>query len=62
MAILWSWKVALSLIIAGYILSITLPIQYSMYKGILKKRVNQIMREDNELAQQLREMLDSAPF
>lgn len=62
MAILWTWKVALGLMVIGYILSISLPIQYSMYKGILKKRVDQIMQEDNELAQQLQDMLDSAPF
>lgn len=62
MAILWSWKIALGLMITGYILSIILPIQYSMYKGILKKRINQIQLEDDELAQQLLGMLDSSPF
>ena len=62
MAILWDWKVALGLAIAGYIVSIVIPIPYRAYKEIFRRRVDQLMQQDPTLASQLREILESAPF
>lgn len=62
MAILWDWKVALGVAIGGYIGTIVIPIPYRFYKGIFRRKVNQLMHQDPVIATQLREMLDSAPF
>ncbi len=62
MAILWDWKIALGLAIGGYIVSVVVPIPYRAYKGVLRRRVNQLRRQDPMVASQLEGMLDSAPF
>jgi len=62
MAIFWDWRFALGLAIGGYLLSIVLPIPYAAYKGVFRKRVNQLMRQDPNVAMQLQQMLDEAPF
>ena len=62
MAIYLDWKYALGLTIGGFILSTLLPIPYSKYKGIFRKRVKQLMVQESNLAIQLERMLNNAPF
>jgi len=60
MAIFCNWRYALCLAIGGYFLSIVLPIPYSVYKGIFRKRVNQLMQQNPTMAMQLQRMLSSS--
>ncbi len=63
MAILLDWKIALGLAIVGYILGVVIPIPYSLYKGIFRKRaVYYFLHKDRIIGQRLLNMLDNAPF
>ncbi len=62
MAVFWDWTFALGLAIGGYVLSIVVPIPYQAYKAIFRRRVNDLMRQDPEVATQLQRMLEGAPF
>ncbi len=62
MAVFWNWKIALGLAIGGYVLSVVAPIPYQAYKGIFRRRVNELMRQDPEVATQLKRMLEGAAF
>jgi len=62
MAIFWNWRFALGLAIGGYLLGIVVPIPYKAYKGVFRKRVNQLIHQDPTVAIQLQQMLDDAPF
>lgn len=62
MAVFWNWKFALGFAIGGYVLSVVVPIPYRAYKGIFHRRVKELMRQDPEVATQLQEMLEGAPF
>ncbi len=62
MAIYFDWKYAIGLAVGGYLLSVVLPIPYSAYKGVFRRRVNQLMNQDPTVAAQLQKMLDEAPF
>lgn len=62
MAIFWDWKFALGLAVGGYVLSVIVPIPYQIYKGIFRRRVGELMRQDPEVASQLQHMLEGAPF
>jgi hypothetical protein len=62
MVVYWDWRYTLGLAIGGYFLSIVLPIPYRAYKGVFRKRVNQLMQQDSNVAIQLQKMLDEAPF
>lgn len=62
MAIFSDWRYALGLAVGGYLLSVVLPIPYSAYMGVFRKRVNQLMYKDPDVATQLQKMLDEAPF
>ena len=62
MAIFWDWKFALGLAVGGYLLSVVVPIPYQAYKGIFRRRVKELESEDPEIATQLQQMLEGAPF
>ena len=62
MAVFWDWKIALGLAIGGYVLSVVVPIPYQVYKGIFRRRVKELMRQDPQVATQLLQMLEGTPF
>jgi len=61
-AVFWDWRFALGLAIGGYVLSVVIPIPYGAYKGIFRRRVEQLMSQDPEVATQVQQMLDAASF
>ncbi len=62
MAIFWDWKFAVGLAVGGYVLSVVVPIPYQAYKGIFRRRVEELIRQDPEVGMELRQMLEGAPF
>lgn len=61
MAVLWSWKVALALLVVSFILSSILPIPYGMYRPIFQRRVNEVTNYEPDVGFELQRMLDGAP-
>ena len=62
MVFFWDWRYALGVGFAGYVLSVVLPIPYSMYMPIFRNRANQISEVDRDIGGALKAMLDDAPF
>jgi hypothetical protein len=62
MSIIWSWKIALGLVISNYILAAVIPIPYDLYKRIFLKRINQLKLQDPVIGMQLTEMMKKAPL
>lgn len=63
LAIYWDWRWAAGLGIGGFLLNSVLPIPYSIYKGIFKRRVDQLRNQHGyEAVRVLDEMLANSPF
>jgi hypothetical protein len=62
MAIFWSWKVALTVLVVGFLLTLVLPIPYAAYKGIFRRSIADLRRYDPLTSLKLKQMLDRAPF
>ena len=61
MFIIIDWKIALFVLVIGFVLSSIIPIPYRfLYKSILQKRIRKIMRMDYEVGKFYQNMLDSS--
>jgi len=61
--ILLDWKIAIGLLVIGFILSTIIPIPYRpLYKKTFRKKVEKIKSIDQEAGQLFTEMLDNTDF
>ncbi len=58
MAILWDWRYSIGLAIGGYIFSVVLPIPYSAYNGVFRKRIDELTHQAPYMAMQLKEVFE----
>jgi hypothetical protein len=59
-AISWSWWIALAIFFGDFLLSTVLPIPYSFYAPIFRKRIAQIKREDMDVGEYLEQVFQSS--
>lgn len=57
---LWSWSVAIGLLVANVILSSILPIPYGIYIPFFRERILQIKQIDTEAGTALEEILNTS--
>lgn len=59
-AFIWSWGVAIGLLVTDVVLSSILPIPYSAYTPFFRKRISQIKQLDIAAGTALEEMLNAS--